>query len=208
MSHLQSPAPLAAQDDGADTVLALNCGSSTVKFAVFVGDQPTPVLHGHAEALETPTASFRWTHGAETRTQSTPGAGHREAIEALAELLREAGLVLGGIGHRVVHGGEFFAAPARIDAEVLQRIEQLCVLAPLHNPANLLGIRWMKERFPAIPQIAVFDTAFFADLPAVAITYALPKTLSAQFGLRRFGFHGIAHEARWRRWCAGLSRRQ
>ena len=194
MSDPRSPALVPASNEHSDRVLALNCGSSTVKFAVFCGDQPAPILHGNAEALETEAATFRWTVGPETKARSMPGAGHREAIEALVGWIADAGLSLGGIGHRVVHGGEFFAAPARVDADVLQRIEQLCALAPLHNPANLLGIRLMSERFPALPQLAVFDTAFHQTLPPKAYHYALPAEFYKQHRVRRYGFHGTSHQ--------------
>jgi acetate kinase len=100
------------------------------------------------------------------------------------------------IAHRVVHGGEKFVSPVVIDAAVEAEIERLVPLAPLHNPAALRGIRQARERFGnAVTQVAVFDTAFFAKLPKIASTYALPRELSERLGLRRFGFHGLAHQA-------------
>jgi acetate kinase len=102
--------------------------------------------------------------------------------------------------HRVVHGGEKLTAPTRIDAAVEDEIARLAPLAPLHNPAALHWIKVAREVF-GVPQVAVFDTAFFAQLPAAAATYALPRELCAQWGIRRFGFHGLAHQAMWRAWC-------
>lgn len=107
--------------------------------------------------------------------------------------------------HRVVHGGDV-CAPQRLDAAIETCIEAFAPLAPLHNPPALAMIRACRQRFGAdIPQLAVFDTAFFADLPAAARTYALPSQLTSAYGIRRYGFHGIAHQALWRAWqeCAG-----
>ena len=103
--------------------------------------------------------------------------------------------------HRVVHGGEKLVAPIRVDEAVEAEIERLTPLAPLHNPIALRWIRAAQKAF-GVPQVAVFDTAFFANLPAAASTYPLPRELMARFGVRRFGFHGLAHQAMWRAWCA------
>lgn len=105
------------------------------------------------------------------------------------------------IAHRVVHGGTRFVRPTRIDADVIRGIEELSPLAPLHNPA---AVRWLKAAvalWPQVPQVAVFDTAFFHSLPRVAAEYAVPRQLQ-QHGVRRYGFHGLAHEAMWHAWCA------
>ena len=99
-----------------------------------------------------------------------------------------------GIGHRVVHGGEAFRAPVRIDSGVLERIRALIPLAPLHNPASALGIAIALESAPQIPQVAVFDTAFYATLPETAWRYALPRSLADRHRIRRYGFHGISHQ--------------
>lgn len=114
--------------------------------------------------------------------------------------------ILGGsaphaIAHRVVHGGTL-RRPSRIDAEVRAELERASVLAPLHNPAALAWIDVCAAAYgDAIPQFAMFDTAFFADLPAPAASYGLPRAFAQERGLRRYGFHGIAHEAMWRAWC-------
>lgn len=107
------------------------------------------------------------------------------------------------VAHRIVHGGAQLTAPCRMDAEVEAEIERLAPLAPLHNPAALAWIRACREAFgPRLPQMAVFDTGFYADLPPVASSYALPQALCRKHGLRRYGFHGLAHQAMWQRWCA------
>jgi acetate kinase len=100
---------------------------------------------------------------------------------------------LAGIGHRVVHGGERFSAPARIDDEVIAAIREQVPLAPLHNPSNLLGIEISRVAFPAAPQVAVFDTAFHRTMPPRAYRYALPRDLARRFHIRRYGFHGTSH---------------
>lgn len=143
--------------------------------------------------------SFVDSSGAEKELkQSCPVADHREAIKVMSEMLRESGTLvdtgeLAGIGHRVVHGGEAFHQPVRIDETVIAAIEELIPLAPLHNPANLMGIRVAMEHVAQIPQVAVFDTAFHQSIPEHAYLYALPYTLYEKQKVRRYGFHGTSH---------------
>ena len=157
-------------------VLVLNAGSSTLRYRV-VGAAGESVLGGTIERVE--------------------ASGWEAAFAALAQRLDESGLPqdeLLGVGHRVVHGGARFTTATIVDDDVLEGIEQLVPLAPLHNPPALAGIRQTRERFPGLPQVAVFDTAFFADLPATAATYALDRELAEREGVRRYGMHGISHE--------------
>lgn len=107
----------------------------------------------------------------------------------------------GGIAHRVVHGGTRFIRPTRIDSRVIASLEELSPLAPLHNPRALRWVAAALELWPDTPQVAVFDTAFFAQLPRVAAEYALPAPIGVERGVRRYGFHGLAHESMWRTWC-------
>lgn len=175
-------------------VLALNCGSSTVKFAAFAEGGDSALVTGVAAALATPEANLSWTNPAGSRALPLPDADHHVAIESLCRLLPELGMNLVGIGHRVVHGGEVFPKATPIDEIVIRQIEQLAPLAPLHNPANLLGIRVLTERFPAVPQVAVFDTAFHQTLPPKAFHYALPREFYENHRVRRYGFHGTSHQ--------------
>jgi acetate kinase len=127
------------------------------------------------------------------------------------DLFHRAGIPLDGgqlrvVGHRVVHGGARFRRPVRIDAAVLQAIRELSVLAPLHNPANAAVIEGALAAFGSVPQVAVFDTAFFATLPPAAATYAIDRTVAEANQVRRFGFHGISHEYVSRRAAAALGR--
>jgi len=143
--------------------------------------------------------SFVDSSGAEKELkQSCPVADHREAIKVMSEMLRKSRTLvdtgeLAGIGHRVVHGGEAFQQPVRIDETVIAAIEELIPLAPLHNLANLMGIRVAMEHVPQIPQVAVFDTAFHQSIPEYAYLYALPYTLYEKQKVRRYGFHGTSH---------------
>ncbi|MHC1744511.1 MAG: acetate kinase [Syntrophobacteraceae bacterium] len=133
------------------------------------------------------------------RVHSRPIADHREGFDFMAHVNREDRIIkddteLFGIGHRVVHGGEVFREPALIDGAVIAAIRSLLPLAPLHNPANLLGIEAAQTRFPGIPQVAVFDTAFHQTLPPHAFHYATPYNWYTEHHVRRYGFHGSSHQ--------------
>ncbi|MDE0884525.1 MAG: acetate kinase [Myxococcota bacterium] len=157
--------------------LALNCGSSSVKFAVVDATDGARRLAG---------------------VQEIPAGEAQAALDAVvAELANNPDLVgeLAGIGHRVVHGGERFSESIRIDAEVLAGIEGVSPMAPLHNPLNLMGIQTLQRAFPALPQVAVFDTAFHQSLPPRAYLYAVPHSLYTEHGVRRYGFHGTSHRS-------------
>jgi acetate kinase len=179
------------------SILVLNCGSSSVKFAVIDPSGGRRLLTGSAEDLGgTGPGSLHWRAGEETGGGELAGSRHEDALRAITDLLRRGeGLAtaIRGVGHRVVHGGEAFAGSARIDRAVLDRIEALAGLAPLHQPFNLLGIRTMQALFPELPQVAVFDTAFHQTMPERAYLYAVPQALYREHGVRRYGFHGISH---------------
>ncbi len=151
-------------------ILVINCGSSSLK----------------ADILDADTGERR----ASAKVERV--SDHQAALaEALPGLLEASDVV--AVGHRIVHGGERFSAPARITDDVEAAIEQLIPLAPLHNPANLAGVRAARQLLPDLPHIAVFDTAFHATLPRRARTYALPTDVTDKLGIRRYGFHGPSH---------------
>jgi acetate kinase len=158
-------------------ILVINSGSSSLKWQVREGDEV--LAQGLIESI-----GEEWV------------PDHAAAIEdfntELAVILQ--GKTIDAIGHRVVHGGERFGAPVLITPEVIQAIEDLNPLAPLHNPANLLGIRGIAEQWPEKPQVAVFDTAFHRTLPERAWRYAIPDGLYTRHGIRRYGFHGTSHD--------------
>ncbi|GAB3474866.1 acetate kinase [Azotobacter salinestris] len=190
-------------------ILVLNCGSSSLKFALISQAHAMPLLAGQAERLNSPQALLHCWQAASIRHQrELPGADHRAALEALLPLVEEAceGR-LHGIGHRVVHGGEQFTQSCLIDARALAAIRAMVPLAPLHNPQNLLGIETAMQLFPGLPQVAVFDTAFHQSMPEHAFRYAIPDYLYREHGVRRYGFHGTSHHYVGRRAAelAGLS---
>jgi len=184
-------------------ILVLNSGSSSLKFQLFDLPGLTVSASGHIEQIGSEKSASQLTFfdstGVENRLRRDDAvADHRQAIGVMREMLRESGTLTGigelaGIGHRVVHGGEAFQQPVRIDETVIESIEQLIPLAPLHNPANLMGIRVAMEHVAGIPQVAVFDTAFHQSIPEHAYLYALPYRLYEENKIRRYGFHGTSH---------------
>lgn len=175
-------------------ILVINCGSSSIKFALMGEKLPQPLLSGLAERLGSAEAVLHWRQADEKHSASLNGGDHAAALARLLPLVEAAaGGGLHGIGHRVVHGGERFSSASLIDDEVLAAIRATRLLAPLHNPANLLGIEAAMAVFPALPQVAVFDTAFHQTLPPHAYRYAVPESLYREHGVRRYGFHGTSH---------------
>ena len=184
-------------------VLVLNSGSSSIKFQLFDMRDESVLAAGSVEQIGEPGSHLSQSHGTsmarmKKTVQTLAIADHRQGFQLIASVLRETGALadtgeLSGIGHRVVHGGEKFKEPARVTPEVLAAIRGLIPLAPLHNPANLLGMEVAMESAPAVPQVAVFDTAFHQSLPAHAYRYAIPKKLYETHQVRRYGFHGTSH---------------
>ncbi|MFC3831523.1 MULTISPECIES: acetate kinase [Deinococcus] len=175
--------------------LVLNCGSSSVKVALLEPDTGAVAVTGLAERLGTAGAALRLDVSGERRVVDLGGGSYPAAFAALLAGLDELGLraQVQAIGHRVVHGGEAFSVPATITPEVLDAIRACSALAPLHNPANVAGIEAAQQAFPALPQVAVFDTAFHQTMPEVAYRYAVPEAWYRQHGVRRYGFHGTSH---------------
>ena len=177
-------------------VLVINCGSSSIKFSVVSPDAGLHLMSGMAERLETRDAVLKWKLDERSDEKPLGEAGHQEAAEAIAALLDESDILSDGlqaVGHRVVHGGERFTGSALIDDSILEGIEACNHLAPLHNPANVVGIRLARKLFPDLPQVAVFDTAFHQSMPPRAFLYAVPYGLYEEQGVRRYGFHGTSH---------------
>ncbi|MCU1715691.1 acetate kinase [Pseudomonas sp. 5P_3.1_Bac2] len=175
-------------------ILVINCGSSSIKFALINEHHTHTTLIGLAERLGTADAQINWQLDGEKNHLSVPNADHRAALAEILPLVENAsGGHLDGIGHRVVHGGEHFTAACRLDPVSLDGIRALAPLAPLHNPANALGIEATMRLYPQLPQVAVFDTAFHQTLPPHAYRYALPEYLYSEHAVRRYGFHGTSH---------------
>lgn len=159
-------------------ILVLNSGSSSIKYRVYDGDEL--LIKGLIEQIGEPGSAV-----------PDHMAGFRDLMTRLADAGVSDGL--DAIGHRVVHGGEEFVEPSIIDGPVIERIRAQIPLAPLHNPANLTGIEVAYQLRPELPQVAVFDTAFHRTMPPRAYRYALPESLYAEQGVRRYGFHGTSH---------------
>jgi acetate kinase len=170
-------------------VLVINSGSSSLKYQVRDVAAGSVLTEGLIEKIG-------MGNGGDGDGEIEGPRDHAAALEQVdAAIHDELGeLELGAVGHRVVHGGERFAEPVLIDNEITRAIERLNPLAPLHNPANVLGIRAITKKWPDLPQVAVFDTAFHRTLPEHAWRYAVPDELYTNHGIRRYGFHGTSHE--------------
>ena len=185
----------------ADAIVILNSGSSSLKFSLFVesGRSFDLLIRGQAEGLYTAPRFVAKSAAGELLSGKTWGdgtrLGHDGALEYLVAFLRAefSGHRLGGVGHRVVHGGLEYTQPVRIDAAILKTLEKYIPLAPLHQPHNLAPARILLERSPQLPQVACFDTAFHSGAPPVAQAFALPKAIT-DLGVRRYGFHGLSYE--------------
>ncbi len=177
-------------------VLVLNCGSSSLKFAVIDAKSGDEHLSGLAECFHLKDARIKWKlDGNKGQADLGAGAAHREALDYIVDKILPASLAeqLVAVGHRVVHGGEKYTKSALIDDAVVAGIEECASLAPLHNPAALIGIRAAQSSFKSLPQVAVFDTAFHQTMPREAYAYAIPQKLYREHGIRRYGMHGTSH---------------
>ena len=176
-------------------VLVINTGSSSIKMAL-VG-MPAEQLIGEAvaERLGEPGAKLSWNLAGEEQSIDLAAAEHDSAMRKMLDMLfaRVDKQSITAVGHRVVHGGERFTKATLLNAAVIAEIESLSHLAPLHNPANLLGIRSVMKHLPDIPHVAIFDTAFHHAMPSRARLYAVPYEWYSEYGLRRYGFHGSSH---------------
>jgi acetate kinase len=182
-------------------ILVLNCGSSSLKYKLFEMETNDVLAHGQADRIGLPDAQFQHdVKGRETFLNETPLRNHHEAVDALLTHLEDGkqGILtdmneIGGVGHRVVHGGEHFRTSVVVDSNIREILESTKKLAPLHNPPNLMGIDVCTRLMPGVPQVAVFDTAFHQTMQAFAYTYAIPYRYYKEDHVRRYGFHGISH---------------
>ncbi|HEY8982482.1 MAG TPA: acetate kinase [Streptomyces sp.] len=184
----------------ATRVLVLNSGSSSVKYQLLDMSDGARLATGLVERIGEESSRLKHTNLVhdDTRERTAPIADHTAALKSVAEELAADGLgldspELAAIGHRVVHGGQTFTRPTVIDDAVLAEIERLIPVAPLHNPANLTGIRTAQALRPDLPQVAVFDTAFHTTMPESAARYAIDVATADEYRVRRYGFHGTSH---------------
>ena len=182
-------------------VLVLNCGSSSVKYKLFEMADGSVLAQGGIEKIGLKDSFLKLTlPSGEKKIISRSIPEHKAAIEMILEVLQgaEYGVIkslaeIDAVGHRVVHGGEKFNTSVLVTDEVMQGIEACIDMAPLHNPANLLGIRTIAQLLPSVPQVAVFDTAFHQTMPDFAYMYGVPYEMYEKYGVRRYGFHGTSH---------------
>ncbi|CUX97197.1 acetate kinase [Candidatus Hoaglandella endobia] len=181
-------------------VLVLNCGSSSLKFAIINATNGEKHISGLAECFNLPEVRIQWNiNGAKQEAPLAAGSAHSEALNFIVNTILaqspRLSVQLTAIGHRIVHGGERFTHSAVINEDVLQGIEDAIPFAPLHNPAQLIGIREALKEFPQLTKknVAVFDTAFHQTMPEESYLYALPYSLYQDYGIRRYGAHGTSH---------------
>lgn len=179
-------------------ILLLNCGSSSIKYQMIDADTEAVAAVGLVQKIGDPGNGLI---DHETNGQEFHGeqhfADHTEAIAAVIDMFNQHGPAIDeaiAVGHRTVHGGQEFNRTTVITAQVIERLVALSGLAPLHNPPGIAGISAAMELLPQVPHVAVFDTAFFSDLPAEAYTYAIDRELAAEHSIRKYGFHGTSHQ--------------
>ena len=180
-------------------ILVLNAGSSSLKWKLFeILETPRLIASGLVEGISETHSASHLDYQKEHYVTYETISNHLHAFNALFQTLKEKKVLdikteLSAIGHRVVHGGEQFTQATLITPEILIELKKLNILAPLHNPANILGIETLMQLVPDLPNVAVFDTAFHSTLPKEAFLYALPKKLYEEAQIRRYGFHGTSH---------------
>jgi len=183
-------------------ILVINCGSSSLKYQLINSDSEAVLAKGLCERIGIDGSVLTHTPAGKDKVRiETPMPNHTVAVQLVIDALTNAehGVIksldeIGAVGHRVVHGGEKFASSVVITDEVMKAIEECNDLAPLHNPANLIGINSCKEIMPNVPMVAVFDTAFHQTMPEKAYLYGLPYEYYEKYKVRRYGFHGTSHD--------------
>ncbi|MFQ3542496.1 acetate kinase [Halobacillus rhizosphaerae] len=180
-------------------ILAINAGSSSLKFQLIEMPEENVITKGLVERIGMDESVFTIEVNGEKDTMVTDIPDHAVAVTILLDKLTDSGIIasldeINGVGHRVVHGGERFSESVLINDEVINEIEDVSDLAPLHNPANLTGIHAFREVLPNVPQVAVFDTAFHQTMPEQSYLYSLPYEYYEKYGIRKYGFHGTSHK--------------
>lgn len=180
-------------------IMAINAGSSSLKFQLLDMPAETVLTKGIVEKIGAKDSVFSIEVNGEKVKETRSISNHTEAVSLLLKKLMEHHIIaslqdIDGVGHRVVHGGEIFSDSVVINDHVLQKIEEVSPLAPLHNPANIVGIKAFQKVLPNVPAIAVFDTAFHQTMPEKSFLYSLPYEYYTKYGIRKYGFHGTSHK--------------
>src|SRR5699024_3694347 len=180
-------------------IIAMNAGSSSFKFQLFEMPEEVEIAKGVVERIGLRNGIFSVTVDGEKKVQERDFESHEDAVDAMLDELLKLEVIedindIIGSGHRVVHGGETFEDSVLITDEVVEKIDELSELAPLHNPANLMGIKAFREQLPDVPHVAVFDTSFHQSVPESSYLYSLPYSYYKDYGIRKYGFHGTSHK--------------
>ena len=180
-------------------IMAVNAGSSSLKFQLFEMPEETVITSGIVERIGMDDGIFTIKYNGEKKTTTCPIPDHQVAVEMLLEALIDEGVVkelkeIDAVGHRIVHGGEYFSDSAVVDEDVVAKVEELCELAPLHNPAHLIGYRAFKAELPEVQHVFTFDTAFHQTLDKERYLYPLPLEYYTDLKVRRYGAHGTSHK--------------
>lgn len=180
-------------------ILAINAGSSSLKFQLIEMPEEEVIAKGLIERIGFTKSVFTLETAEHEETMTKDMANHDEAVKLLLSQLIASNVIksydeIDAVGHRVVHGGEYFSDSIKITDDVIKKIEEVSELAPLHNPPNLTGINAFKESLPGVPMVAVFDTAFHQTMPEKSYIYSLPYEYYENYGIRKYGFHGTSHK--------------
>lgn len=180
-------------------IIAINAGSSSLKFQLFEMPEEKVITKGLIERIGLKNSVFSIVVNGEKITETLDIENHDIAVNIMLDALKNHNIIndindIQGTGHRVVHGGELFPDSALVTDDVLEKIESLTELAPLHNPANIMGIKAFRKLLPSIPHVAVFDTSFHQTMPEESYLYSLPYNFYKDFGIRKYGFHGTSHK--------------
>ena len=180
-------------------IMAVNAGSSSLKFQLLEMPSELVICSGIVERIGLEEGIFTIKHNGQKKTEKLPIPDHKVAVSLLLDALVKEKIVekleeIEGVGHRIVHGGEYFDSSAVVNEDVVSKVEELCELAPLHNPAHLVGYRAFKEALPGVGHVFVFDTAFHQTLDRERYLYPLPLEYYTDYKIRKYGAHGTSHK--------------
>lgn len=180
-------------------IMAINSGSSSLKFKLFIMPEETVITEGIVERIGSADAVFSFKYNGEKKSRTTMIKNHQQAVQLVLDTLIKQSIIdsydeIAGVGHRISHGGTYYQDATLIDETVEQHIDELSTLSPLHNPVNLIGIQSFEKVLPDAKQVAIFDTSFHHTIPEKNFMYALPYKYYEEYGIRRYGFHGPSHQ--------------
>ncbi|MGX7229456.1 acetate/propionate family kinase [Enterococcus pseudoavium] len=180
-------------------IMAINSGSSSLKFKLFIMPEETVITEGIVERIGSVDAIFSFKYAGEKNSRTTTIKDHQQAVQLVLDTLIKQEIIksydeIAGVGHRISHGGTYYQDATLIDEAVEAHVDELSTLSPLHNPVNLIGIQSFEKVLPTAKQVAIFDTSFHHTIPEKNYMYALPYRYYEEYGIRRYGFHGPSHQ--------------